>query len=55
MIGGIIGLAVIIVLCLIIYHQGKKEEALLDVLENMNEVLIELDSRLRVLERQDFS
>lgn len=55
MLGSIIGIAVVIVLCIIIYHQNKKEKALVEILEQFNDMMVELEDRVRNLETQDFS
>lgn len=55
MITGIICGAVVLVLCILLHIENKKNQELLVVLENMREIIIELDARVHDLEKQDFS
>ncbi len=55
MITGIICGAVVLVLCILLHIENKKNQELLVVLEDFREIIIELDARVRDLEKQDFS
>lgn len=55
MITGIICGAVVLILCILLYIENKKNQELLTVLENFREIILEFDSRIHELEKQDFS
>ena len=55
MLTGILLGAVLILLCLLIYTSNKKDKEIEIALGKARDLIVELDARVKILERQDFS
>lgn len=55
MLTGILLGAVLILLCLLIYTSLKKDKEIEKALARVRDLIVELDARVKILEKQDFS